>query len=174
MKGLVITGSILLVAIMLVVWGISISNSEIKLRSKVEAQQKSCEAYFDKMWKIISQDAEVAEKYKESFKEIYIPLIEGRYSKGDGTLMKWIQEHNPEFDASLYKKLMNAIEGERNGYFFEQQKLIDINREHLVMLKTFPNSLIVGSRKPIDIVIITSQKTQDIYKVGKEDDIKLF
>ena len=76
----------------------------------------------------------MTDEYKEAFREIYPQLIEGRYSQGDGSLMKWIQESNPNFDTSLYKDLMNSIEVERTYFAAEQKKMLDIHpsAHHLV------------------------------------------
>ena len=153
---------------------VSMKNTEIKLRSSVEAKQKECEIYFDKMWKIINQKAQVAEKYKESFKDIYVPMIQGRYSNDKGGLMSWIQEHNPTFDASLYKDLSQAIEAQREGYFETQESLIDINREHHNYISTIPHSWFFDKSDEIDIKIITSEQTENVYKTGQENDVDLF
>jgi len=175
MKGLLITiGVIVFLAISIIPWAIKLSNSEITTRNLGKAQQEVCAAFFDKMWKVIQQDAQVADKYKDSFKEIYVPLIEGRYSKGDGTLMKWITESNPQFDTKLFDKLMNAIEAQREGFFMEQKKLIDIDMKHKNMRQTFPNSWIIGKRLDLGIVIIKSLTTNEAYKTGQENDINLF
>jgi len=156
---------------------ISIENTEIDLRARTEAQNKKCEAYFDKLWKILKQKAGVTDQYKEAFtKEIYPKLIEGRYAaKGDGSLMKWIQESNPTFDASLYKSLMRSIEVERTGFFNEQSILIDMQREHKVYIQKAPNRWFLSDTlKPVEIKIITSSKTDEVYRTGKEDDIELY
>ena len=55
------------------------------------------------MRKVLKQKAQVTDEYKSAFESIYPKLIEGRYSKGDGSLMKWIKESNPNFDVSLYQ-----------------------------------------------------------------------
>lgn len=175
MKGFLIgLGIILVLAVSIGLWVMAVSNNEIMTRNRGDAQEEVCSAFFDKMWKVLQQQAQVTDEYKESFKEIYIPLIEGRYSQGDGSLMKWITEHNPQFDASLYKGLMASIEGQREGFFMEQQKLIDIDRQHKDMRMTFPNKLIIGSRPDLDIVIIKSLKTKDAYESGEENDVDLF
>jgi hypothetical protein len=139
------------------------------------------------MWEILQSKAGVATEYKEGFKEIYVPLIEGRYSKGDGTLMKWITESNPQFDPSLYKDLMTAIEGQRNGFFLEQTKLIDIDREHKTLRAMFPASLIIGKRNNIGykvdsetgkitegIIILKNLATQNAYATGTDSSPDLF
>jgi len=154
---------------------ISIENKEIDLRETTIAQNKKCEAYFDKMWKILKQKAQVTDEYKEAFTDIYPKLIEGRYSQGDGSLMKWIQESNPNFDASMYKDLMKSIEIERTGFFNEQATLIDMQREHSVYLQKAPNRWFLSDDlKPVEINIITSSNTEEVYSTGKEDDIDLY
>jgi hypothetical protein len=153
---------------------LTISNSEIKTRNLALAEQENCEIYFDKMWKILKQQAGVADQYKTAFKEIYPELIEGRYSNGGGKMMQWVQEHNPKFDASMYNKLMNSIEAQREGYFVQQKKLIDIKRTHDNLLMTAPSSWFVGSRSALEINIIKAAKTKDIYSKGEENDIDLF
>jgi hypothetical protein len=174
-KSLIVTSIVVVfLLIVSVIYGVSISNTEIRTRNLAEAQQENCEAYFDKMWKILQQQANVADKYKEAFKEIYPQLIAGRYSGGQGQLMQWIQEHNPKFDPSLYGKLMNSIEAQREGFFNEQKKLISINNTHKNLLTTFPSSLIVGDREPLNIKIIKSVKTEEVYESGQENDINLF
>ena len=163
-------------------WGVGVSNTEVRLANRGNAQQENCEAYFDKMWKILQDQAGVANEYKEAFAEIYPALMEGRYATGGG-MMKWVQESNPDFDVSLYAKLMASIEGERNGFFVEQQKLIDIDREHNDMRETFPKKMIVGDRVNIGyeedeygdviktgITIIKSAKTNEVYATGEENE----
>ena len=154
---------------------VSANNKEISLRNQIEAQQKVCETYYDKLWKVLQQKAQVTDQYKAAFKEIYPALIEGRYgNEKGGTLMKWIQESNPTFDVSLYKDLMSSIESERAGFFMEQKKLIDLDREHKVLRQSFPASMFIGSRPDVKFTIITSEKTENVYKTGKENEIDLF
>jgi hypothetical protein len=174
---LITLGLVLVLGISFAFWAIGLSNSEIRLRNRGSAQQESCAAYFDKVWKILQQQAQVADQYKDAFKEIYPLLMEGRYSddgQGQQTFMKWVTEHNPEFKTELYEKLMASIEGQREGFFIEQQKLIDIDRQHKNMRMTFPNKIIVGRRADLAIVIIKSLKTDDAYKTGQENDVDLF
>ena len=113
---LVAVAIICFVGIGLLITDIIYENKEISLREQAEAQRGKIESVYDQMWKIISQQAQVTESYKDSFKEIFIGIMDGRYSKGDGTLMKWIKEANPNFDSRLYEKLMNTIEIQREQW----------------------------------------------------------
>jgi len=174
MKGFLITlGVLIVLAGSLVVWGIGVSNSERTLRNKIEAQQEMTEAYYTKLWEVLKTKAGVADEYAEQFKEIQLGIMEGRYSTG-GEMMKWITEANPEFDASLYKDVMNSIEGERNGFFVEQVKLRDMNKQHDDMLVTFPKKVILKDREVIEVIILKNVATQEAYKTGTDSSPELF
>jgi len=169
---------IAVLAIGLVVGGmyVNTSNREIDLRNLIAQQEQVREANFDKMWKVISQKAQIPGQYKNDFKEVYTPLIEGRYS-GDkgGMFMKWIKEHNPQFEgASLYKDLMTSIESLRESFFQEQKKIVSMKKQHDDLLMKFPSSIFVGSRGKIDVKVISSTKTKAIMESGVEDDVTLF
>jgi hypothetical protein len=179
---IVIAGLIVLLVIIGVSTSISTKNTEVKLRAEVVAQQDVCKANFDKMYKVISQLAQIPERFadksKEAFKEIYPQLMNGRYANDNASLMKWVQESNPTYDMAavgrLYEKLANAIEANRDEYFIEQKKLIDMKREHSAYIKTWPASIFVGDRGEVDIVIVTSTTTENAYKTGKDDNVELF
>ena len=184
-KGLIITLSIIALFVLIGFMSYtSAVNGEVTLRQKTIAQQEVCKANYDKMFKTIAQVAQIPgefmDKAKGAFKEIYQPLIEGRYAKGDGTLMKWITESNPKFDldqfGQLYAKLEVAIESNREEYFGEQRKLIDFKREHDTYINMWWNKHVWldSNIQEIPITIITSAKTKEAYATGEENDISLF
>lgn len=167
--------AIFVIGIIIVSMYVSYSNTEIELRKKTEAQQQTCEAFFDKVWKIISQKAEVTAEYKESFKDVYSDIMTARYSGArGGALMSWIQEHNPNFDSGLYKDIQLAIETQRDAFFIEQKKLISYKNQHDVFVIRIPQKFFIGGRGLVDIVVITSAKTEQAYKEGKEELEPLF
>lgn len=174
MKALIGIGSVVILALVGVFMYMSYSNSEVRLRNAVTAQQTANETSFDTCWKIIQGQAQVAEKYKDSFKEIYIGLMEGRHYEKGGALMKFITEANPAFDIKLFEKVSNSIEVQRTAFMRDQQKLIDLKREHDNVRMTAPGSWFVGSRPPVEIKIVTSTKTGEAFKSRKEDDIDVF
>ena len=174
MKGLFITiGVTLAIFGSVILWAISVSNTEIKLRARIDGQQEMTEAFYTKLWEVLKTKAGVAEEYSVKFKEIQEAIMEGRYSSG-GEMMKWIQEANPEFDASLYKDVMNSIEGQREGFFIEQKKLRDMSVQHEVMLKTFPKKIIIGDRNPISVIILKNVATREVYTSGIDTSPDLF
>jgi len=175
---LITLGVLSLLTMMFVFWAIGVSNAEKKLYLSGKAAQQNSEVVFDNTWKTIKLEAGVTEQYKDGFREIYVELMDARYKNdagaGQQTLMKWVQEANPQFDASLYAKLMNTIEGSRNAFTMEQKKLIDIDREHKSMKAVFPNSLIIGGRPDLEIKLVTSGKTKEAFSTGEENDINPF
>jgi len=185
-KGLAIFGTIAVVFGLIMFFSYTGANDkEIKLRSLTTSQEEVCKANFDKMYKVIAQTAQVPSEFmkqsKEAFKEIYIPIMEGRYSNDrGGALMSWITESNPQFDLNaigkLYERLQIVIESNREEFFNEQKKLIDYQREHHNFINSWWNKNIWGlaSRGEIDIHIITSAKTKEVYATGEDNDIEVF
>ena len=200
-KLLVILGvfSIVLVAAYALMW-VNKNDKEVTLRETVISKQEATEANFDKTFKVISQTAQVPKEFmeqsKKAFKEIYQPLIEGRYQDQNGSqqqvLMKWVQESNPQFDmaaaAPLYAKIQTVIEAQRNEFFTMQVSLIDIHRQHKVFCSTFLNKNLFGlgeriipmcdgekgETDPFCVQIIKSMNIDNVYKSGQENDIDLF
>ena len=157
-----------------VLW-VSASNREVGLRNRASAQQSVCKMVYDETWKIISQKGQVTSQYKDDFKDIFSSLMEGRYgNEKGGSLMKWIQEHNPNFDASMYKSIQTSIEEQRHKFTEAQKMLQDIKLQHDNMRTQYLDKLFVGSRPELEITIVTSSKTEDIFKSAKEDDISVF
>lgn len=163
---------------LLIYFSMSISYSNYANRTEVAATTKikACKVDYDAMWKVIQQQAGVVDKYQKSFKDIYTDLIDGRYSNGEGQgqLMMWIQEHNPEFDASLFTKLMNTIESMRIDFATRQKELLAIEQDYNQAIVTFPGSFFLSDRKPLEVTIITSTKTERVYDTGVDDDVELF
>lgn len=162
---------------------ISIKNHRQELKLAVSAQQDVNKACFDNMFKQIAQVAEVAktkmEVSKEAFKEIYPDLIKGRYDgEKNGALMKWVVESNPQFDlanaANLYDKLETVIKAQREEFFMAQKTLIDKKNAHNLYVTTFPGNIIYNDSDTLAITIITSDKTEEVFKTGKDNDIKIF
>lgn len=165
-------GVALVVSTVVTIMYFTYNNREIDLSTQITAQNKVIENYYDKMWKILKQKAGITEKYRDSFKDIYVGIMKGRYSDGGGEMMKWIQESNPQFDASLYKDLMNSVEVERTGFYNAQNRLIDMSREHTNLLRKAPSRWFIDAQ-PIPIRIITSDQTESVIKSGKDNNIEL-
>ena len=152
----------------------SYNNKEVALRTESEAQKGKIEGVHDKMWKIIQQKAQVSNEYAQSFDSIYTHIISGRYDKGDGSLMKWITEANPQFDTSLYKDLAQSIEVFRTEFQHSQERMLDIVREHKTLCSTYPGKWFISNTTPIEYTVVSSTCSKDVMNTGLDDDVDLF
>lgn len=169
----------ILSAIILVGMYFYYSNSEVRLRNSIVAKQKDNQSEMDAMWKNISQTAQVAEKDRQSLMDIfngYAGARTGGKSAEDSnrSLMNWIKESVPTVSSDTMKQLMNIIVAQRDGFKFRQKELLDLKREHDNVIDTYPSHLFVGGRGKIDVVIVTSTRTDEAFRTGKDDDVKLF
>lgn len=160
--------TLVLVVAGLVVLGyfISVSNTEIRLRNLVKAQQEVCEANFDKMWKVIKQITHVSDTYLDAFKEIYPKLISGRYQGKD---IAFIVEQNPPIDTSVLRQLATAIEINREQFFSHQRLLVARHNEHKTFIQSFPACILLPNAQEIKITVIKSDHTASVYATGKEN-----
>lgn len=148
----------------------SANNNEVSLRNQIAAQQKNNEAVLDTMWRIIKQQAQVTDAYKDSFYKGFKDIIGSRYEKErGGALLSMITEANPSFDTKLFQQLMTSIEGQRTNFLRNQKMLLDLKRQHDDVRQKFPSGLFVGTRPAVDVVIVTSTAADDAFKKGKDD-----
>lgn len=173
---IIIGGIVLLFLLIYIPMSISYSNYANRTEVAAKEKTKACTVDYDAMWKIIQQQAGVTSEYKSAFKEIYSDLIDGRYSTNDGkgALMSWIQEDNPTFDSKLFDKLMNTIESQRTDFATRQKELIAIENDYNQERVTFPGSWFIGDRPEMEVTLITSAKTKQVYETGEDNDIELF
>lgn len=167
---LIVVGVLLLI---LVIMYFSYNNREVALRKEAEAQKGKIESVFDTMWKTIKQEAGVTDEYRKTFEKIYPELIAGRYSGENSSLLKMINESNPEFDTSLYSKLMQTIEAQRASFATAQQRMLDIIRERETLLESMPSGWFIKNKEKIEYDVISSDVTEGVLNTRKENDIEL-
>lgn len=148
-------------------------DKNVELKNSFKAQKGVIAGNFDKMWKVLRDQAKVTDKSAQAFKDIYVPMIEGRYSKGDGSLMKWVTEQNPQFDQSMYKDLMQSIEALRSEFETEQKKILAIIEQHDNLRNRFWSRIFLGDEPALEYLMITSTQTQEVIRTGN-DDIDMF
>ena len=157
----------------------SFNNREVDLRTTFEMQMKNRSALYDKMWKVISQKAQITKAYDSSFIRIVNAAMDPR-KDGANIMMKWVTESNPTLQAvtvqELYKDLSRTIESERNVFFEREETLSSIQQQHSKFLRSFPNNFynIFMGRKELEYKPITSDRTEDVMRTGKDNDVKVF
>lgn len=173
---LILAGAALLLFLIVgyVATAISYNNRAKTLKVMITAKQKNQGNVFDAMWKIISQKAELTDSYKDSFSKVLTDMVSSRYDKGDGTLMKWVQEQNPTLPPALYLDLAATIESQRIGFVNEQKELIDMCAQFNMLIARFPGSWFLSNEEPIEAKLILSTRTEEAQRTGKDDNVKLF
>jgi hypothetical protein len=70
---------------------ISFSNTEVDLRNRFKQKMDERTAFYDKMWKILSQKSQIALKNDSSFTRNVDAIMAGR-KDASNLFMKWVQE----------------------------------------------------------------------------------
>lgn len=164
---------VVVLAVILVGMYFTYNNREIALRKEAEAQRGKVESVHDMMWKTIQQKANVTDEYRETFEKVYPELISGRYAD-DSSKMKWIQEANPDFDTSLYRDLMQAIEVQRAYFNNAQERMLDVIRQRETLINTMPACWFISNKSEIEYVIVSSTRSKTVMQTGLDDDIQIF
>jgi hypothetical protein len=165
---------VLVLGIGLFAYNISVKNHVARLANLFDAQIQQVEGFHDKMWKTLREKCGLLDKQKDAFKEVYIPLIQGRYSQGGGQMMMWIKEQNPQFDQSTFKDVMVAVESLREGFFKKQQMVMATVQEFKDIRDQWPSSMFcpVNQRtaKMEAFEPITSDKSKAVMESGKDNE----
>ena len=182
-KKLIVTLSVIAILAILVLSLIgsfvSFSNQEIDLRNRFTQKMEERTAFYDKMWKTLSQKSQIALKNDSSFTRNVDAIMSGR-KDSEGVFMKWIQESNPNANydqvSILYQDLSRSVEGERDGFFIQEKMIQGIVLEHSNLIGKFPGSLwnsFLG-REKLAYKPITSDRTDEVIKTGKDNNVDLF
>lgn len=171
-------GVVILAAIILVGMGISFHNNEVTLRNTITAKQTDNKNQMDAMWKTIAQVGEVTEKDRETLSNIFKDYASARTAPDSKVIFNWIKEAVPnvQVNSDTFKNLQNIIVSQRDGFKFRQTELLDLGREHDNLITKFPGVVFASilGRKHIDLVIVTSTRTENAFKTGKDDDVNVF
>lgn len=159
----------LMLALIMFVMNISFQNTYERIDQDIKAQYKKIESNYEKMSRVILQQAGILNKYSTDFREIYKGMMQGRYGKdGSKAMWQWIKEQNPQIDSTLYAKLMTTVEAQRTGFDRQQQKVSAMVAESNKMLRTAPSKWFVeGEIK--EAKIVSSSKTKVIMETGVDD-----
>lgn len=152
----------------------SATNAEAKARNAFTAQQKSNESSYDKMWKIIKQQAGVADSERASFLKTYTAIMsETKGVAGNGQLASFFTQAKIDVSPALFQQLMSSIEAQRESFHRDQQKLLLMKKQHDDIRTTFPYSMFVGGRPELEAKIVTSDRTTEAFGSGVDNDISL-
>lgn len=181
MKGILLAIGVVFVLFVVILAGtaIGVYNECVEMETTIEAQYKQNQNNYDNFFKSVVEIAQVSDKYKDALKDVFMGAIQGRYGKdGSKATWAWLQEHNPNLDASVYTKIQQVIESGRKNFEINQKMLIDKKQVYQLQLRGFPSGVfarILGFPK-IDLSkfdIVTSDRTEKAFETKKDEPIKL-
>jgi hypothetical protein len=167
-------GGVLLLCLMVFMYAVGAQRSEIAARNATDAQVGVVQVAHDNMWKVLAKKAGVSQQYKpENYRELLAEVVEGR--KGGG-LAKFVQEQNPNFDLSLLKDLSQSVEASHAIVVREQNRLLDLDREHNNIIQDPLKGLFLSAaqKRPIAYKLITSSRSRTAQETGEDNDVDLF
>jgi len=158
---------------------VGFNNECVQQENDIKAQFSQNQNNYDAFFKKVNEIAQVPSMYVDDLKKVYSAALSSRYgANGSKAVFQFIKEHNPEFDASLYKKLQQVIEAGRNDFEENQKLLIDKKATYQTYLQIFPNSLLSAFMgfpkiKLDDYKLVLSDETDKAFKDGKAAPLKL-
>lgn len=175
----IILGGILLVVLSVVAVAAGSYISARNYGNAVEAQLDSIlknnqNIYANGTQKVL-EVVQVPTMYKDDLKELVTADIQGRYgADGSKATMQWIKERNLTLDVSMYTTIQQVVQGFRDDFAQNQKVMIDVKRSYATQLGTFWRGFWLNlagypklDLKQFDPII--TQRTEDVYKKGKED-----
>lgn len=158
---------------------IGTNNDCVAQEAGIRAQYKQNQNNYDNMWKKFKEVASVPQMYTDDLKKVYDSAIRNRYgTDGSKAMFQWLQEHNPQFDSSMYKQIQVVVESGRNSFEANQKMLLDKKRAYETKLGQFPTNMVVGflGFPKIDMDkydIVTSAETEQAFETKQTGQIKL-
>lgn len=184
-KATIIVISALLALLVLIGGGclityVSYNNYAVETEESLVAKLADNQQMLGKHSTQIAEMAQVNTMYRDDLKEVYSAAMQGRYGEnGSGAVMQWIKEQNPNMDATLYTRLSQRIEANREEFTNAQRELIDKKRAYSAQLKRLWSGFWLTKVMDFphidlnEIKVITSTHSNNAYKTGVDDGIQI-
>lgn len=140
----IFVASLLVLALIFTTWYFSVNNRDATLRQDIAAEQDNSKIIYDEMWKVIKEQAQVPDAYKDDFKNVWKEIVNGNSGQVKSLFSAYVTRFNPQFDSRLHLKLMSTIEHKRKEFTQAQRKLRDKKREHDVFRTKMPMNSALG------------------------------
>jgi hypothetical protein len=177
-KTLIVVAAIGIPVLLLFFWWMGVKNREVGIRNEFNAKITERTAIYDnKVFKTIAQKAQITLKADSSFYRVVDAVMAAR-KDADGLFMKWVTESNPAATwtsvQELYKDLSRTVESVRTEFVEMEKKLQDIKLQHDDLRLKFPSSIVVGGVAELPYKPITSDRTDDVIRTGKDNNTSVF
>lgn len=146
------------------------NRTEENLRAIRENNKNIYATYTQKVMEV----AQVPAMARDDILKVVTASMQGRYgADGSKATFQMLREQNPNIDPKLYTKIQQVIEAGRNDFQKEQTNMIAAVQSYKTALGEMPGSFFIrmaGYPKLDfnDFKPITTDRTEDVYKAGKE------
>lgn len=181
MKGGAVLAVLVVVGILVALAGIagisyiSAYNYGNQMENQLKAAQTDNRNILAQYGQKVMEVAQVPTMYADDVQRVTREAIEGRYGEnGSQAAFQWLQEQNPQLDASLYKQIQQVIEAGRTNFENGQRRQIDIRRQYETELGSFWSGMwlrIAGYPKVnlADYDIVSTGRADTAFETKQED-----
>ncbi len=168
--------SLLLIGLIAVASVIGSLNDYSRLEVRAKAVEQDNRNVLDNSRKRIQESAAISRQEVDALIGIITGYAEKRgpnASGGGGVInIAAVREAVPSVtEVKTLQTLMNLVNGARADWQNAQTRLIEVKRQADEKLAVFPSNMVLGmfGKKPIDIVIVTSEQTEENFRTGKDN-----
>lgn len=152
------------------------NRTEVAIKARYQDNEN---VYANGTQKVI-EIAQVPAMLRDDLRAVFTAALQGRYGPdGSQATFQWLQEQNPQLDASVYRQLQQVMEGFRNEFRAAQTALLDQCRSYETARGNVWSGLwlnITGYPK-MDIekmcTIVTTDKARQTFETKRDTGITL-
>ena len=145
MKGLIIGGVMLAIALLFGISFMGANNSAVEQQNGIVAKASDVDNVLSNYGQKVQEAAQIPAMQTGALKDVMRTALAARYGDtGSKAVFQMIQENYPgQVDPQLYRQIQQIIEAGRDDFTNAQRGLIDQKRIYLTNLDTVPGGLMM-------------------------------
>ena len=147
----------------------SYNRQEVQARNACQAQLGNVENVLDNMWKNFQEIGGIADRERETAMKLFKEYAEARTSDGQGQMMAWVTEQNPNISSKIYEDLQARLTAGRQEYRESQTYMLELVRAYSNIVADPFKSIFVKNTTSFKFVVISSEGTKAAVETGKDE-----